>query len=245
MTAPSVSSNRRRIIPAVLLAIVVALGIAVWFLFLRDDSPDAFDISDATSGITTTSGDDAPADDGTIDGDWSVDPDAGSEAGGTSAGFRVNEELSSLGAITAVGRTEGVNGGLTIAGTTVSNVEITVDLASLQTDDGNRDNRMRSALATDEFPTATFVTTSPIELGAIPAEGETISVTAVGDLTIKGVTKSVEIALDAQLVNGTLVVVGSTPVVFADYGVETPRAAIVVSIEDEGTIEFQLFFTKS
>ena len=48
-----------------------------------------------------------------------------------------------------------------------------------------------------------------------------------------------------RLVDGTLVVVGSAPVVFDDYGVEKPTAAIVVSLEDEGTIEFQLFFAKA
>ena len=64
-------------------------------------------------------------------------------------------------------------------------------------------------------------------------------------MTIKGVTNTVDIALDARLVDGTLVVVGSAPVVFDDYGVEKPTAAIVVSLEDEGTIEFQLFFAKA
>ena len=179
------------------------------------------------------------------DGTWVVDPAAGAEAGGSAAGFRVAEELATVGATEAVGRTSQVTGSITIAGTTVDAAEFEVDMGSLQTDDARRDGRMRGALATDQFPTASFVLTEPIELGSIPAEGETITVTAVGDLTIKGVTRPVEVTLDAQVVDSTLVVVGNVPVVFADHGVEAPTAAIVVSVADRGTIELQLFLTRS
>ena len=66
---------------------------------------------------------------------------------------------------------------------------------------------------------------------------------AVGDLTIHGTTRPVEIPLEAQLVDGVVVVVGSLDIVFADYGVSVPDAPIVVSAEDHGVIELQLFFT--
>lgn len=249
MTTPQTTSTRSKA-PFIAVAVVVllALGVGGWYFFIRDDAPAAFDIDAAAEGAgddRSGTEDEPTGDDGTVEGMWVIDPAAGEDAGGTSAGFRVDEELASIGATTAVGRTTGVDGSLTIEGTRVTTVDIAVDLASLETDDSRRDGRMRSALATDEFPTATFTLTEPIELGELPAEGETISVTATGDMTIKGVTNRVEIALEARLVDGTLVVVGSSPVVFADYGVETPTAAIVVSLEDEGTIEFQLFFSKA
>ena len=69
--------------------------------------------------------------------------------------------------------------------------------------------------------------------------------TALGDLTINGVTNSVEIALEAQLVEGNILVTGSLPVVFADYGVQTPTAPVVVSVEDNGTVEMQVWFSAS
>ena len=59
-------------------------------------------------------------------------------------------------------------------------------------------------------------------------------------LTIKGVTKNVTIPIEAQLVNGTVVVIGSTDIVFSDYGVSVPRSQIVLSVEDHGIVEFQL-----
>lgn len=66
----------------------------------------------------------------------------------------------------------------------------------------------------------------------------------VGDLTIHGVANRLDVPLQAQLVGDVIVVVASAEVVFADYGVQTPSAAIVVSVEDHGTVELQLFFTR-
>jgi MinD superfamily P-loop ATPase len=63
-------------------------------------------------------------------------------------------------------------------------------------------------------------------------------------LTVHGVTNTVQIPLEAQLVNDVIVVVGSTDIVFADYDVEAPSAVIVLSVEDQGTVELQLFFTR-
>ena len=67
-----------------------------------------------------------------------------------------------------------------------------------------------------------------------------------GELTIHGVTQTVTIPLQAQRVDDTIVVVvGSLDTVFADYGVEVPTAPIVVSADDHGPLELQLFFTRS
>ncbi|MDE0603975.1 MAG: hypothetical protein OXI18_06170 [bacterium] len=84
----------------------------------------------------------------------------------------------------------------------------------------------------------------PIDLGDDPGSGGPINTTAVGELTIKDITRTVEIQLEAQLVDYTVVVVGSTEVVFADYDVTVPRVPIVLSAEDHGIVEIQLFFTR-
>ena len=48
-----------------------------------------------------------------------------------------------------------------------------------------RDGQLgRQGIQTDQFPTATFVLTEPIEIGRIPAEGASVDVTAVGDLAM-------------------------------------------------------------
>ena len=64
-------------------------------------------------------------------------------------------------------------------------------------------------------------------LGDAAAGGELGGVTAAGDLTVHGITLLVTIALEAQLIDDTVVVVGSLDIVFADYDVSVPSAPVV------------------
>ena len=184
-----------------------------------------------------------------VSGQWVVDTSLAEfnyeDSAGTFVGFRVEEELASIGSTTAVGRTPAVSGWITIDGGTVTSVTIEADMTGIITDDQRRDRAIHSALSTANFPSATFTLTEPIDLGGDPASGEPITTTAVGELTVKGITRTVEIALEAQLVDDTVVVVGSTEVVFADYDVAVPRVPIVLSAEDHGIVELQLFFARS
>ncbi len=231
----------------VLLAVVVAVvGGGLWW-FLRDDAPARVDLDTAARSVEgqDQNGTTTPAADG-IAGTWTVDADSGSfdfdSATGTFAGFRIEEELAGVGSTTAVGRTGAVSGTLTIDGTTVTEGEIEVDFTSITTNDRRRDDQVARALQTSQFPTGTFVLTEPIELGAAAADGETVTATAVGDLTIHGVTRAVEWPIEARLVSGTIVAVGSLDITFSDFDVQVPSAAIVLSVEDHGIVEFQLLF---
>ncbi len=182
-----------------------------------------------------------------VAGAWTVDTSIGDfdyeQATGSFAGFRVDEELT-IGEVTAVGRTGEVSGFIQLGAGGLEAAEITVDMSTIETDRPLRDGRTRQALATNQFPTATFVLTEPVALPAGAADGAAFSLAAAGDLTIKGVTNPAVFALDAQLVDNVIVVVGSTEVRFDDYGVQAPSAPIVVSVEDHGIIEFQLLFTR-
>jgi polyisoprenoid-binding protein YceI len=242
--------------------VVVAAGAGLWW-FLSGDEPAEVDLESAAAVVSTTTtladssselppAEDEPADEDPVgaglDGTWTVDTSIGSfsfeEATSSFVGFRVAEELASIGATEAVGRTPDVSGSLEIEGTTVVAVLIEADFTTIVSNDSRRDNRIQGALETSEFPTATFELSEAIDLGSIPDAGESVSVTARGDLTVHGVTNSIEIPLEAQLIDDVIVVVGSTEIVFADYGVEVPSAVIVVSAEDRGPIELQLFFTR-
>jgi polyisoprenoid-binding protein YceI len=184
---------------------------------------------------------------GGLDGTWNVDPSVGSFSDFTSSfvGYRVEEELANFGAATAVGRTPDVTGSLTFDGTTVTAGDFTADLSTLQSDRAQRDGQLhRQALETDTYPTATFKLTQPIDLGAVPADGQVVQATATGDLTIHGTTKSVQIPLEAKLSGDIVTVTGSIDVVFADYGISRPNSFMVLSIADHGTMEFQLQLTK-
>ena len=110
-----------------------------------------------------------------------------------------------------------MSGSLTLTGSVVSNVSVTVDMTALTSDDGHRNDHLRrQVIETDNYPTSAFKSTAPIDLGTVPAGGATVSVNAVGDVTLHGVTKSVTIPLQAKRQGGIIAVAGSLPIVFAD-----------------------------
>jgi polyisoprenoid-binding protein YceI len=240
--------RRRRLLLAAVVTILVlagAAGAGIWWFF-RGDAPDAVSLQAATEQVVDTAASTAAT---SIAGTWTVDTSVGEfsyeDSTGTFVGFRVDEELSGLGSTTAVGRTPDVTGTVTIEGTTVTAATIEADMTSITTNDSRRNDRVQRALDTATYPTATFVLTSPIELGEAAANGEAVSVEATGELTIHGVTTTVTIPLQAQLVDGTVVLVGSMPITFADYGVSVPDAPIVLSASDTGTLELQLFLQQA
>lgn len=182
-------------------------------------------------------------------GTWTVDTSVGEfsfeDSTGTFVGFRVEEELSSIGSTTAVGRTPTVTGEIMFDGTTLSAATIEADMTAISTNESRRDDNVQSAMETDQFPTATFVLTQPIDLSDAVNTGVATRIEATGDLTIHGVTTPVTLPLDAQLVDGTIVVVGSLDIALSTYGVEAPTAPIVVSVSDQAVVEFQLFFAQA
>ncbi len=210
---------------------------------------DATDVASAETDTGTASADqtvDAP---GGLAGVWTVEVAEGAgdllgEPTVSFAGFRVDEVLNSIGDFTAVGRTADVAGSIELSNTALVAATVEVTMSTLRTDNSFRDGRIYGALNTSEFPKAVFTLAEPVELPAGMAGGEAFSGSAEGDLTIKGVTNRVAFDLQAQLVGGVIVAVGSSDVVFSDYGVTAPTAPVVVSVEDHGIMEFQLLFTR-
>jgi polyisoprenoid-binding protein YceI len=94
------------------------------------------------------------------------------------------------------------------------------------------------------FPTATFQTTSPIDFGSIPGSGQQVTATAMGDLTLKGTTQPVTFEVTAQVTDDRIGVLGSIPVLFADYGIDNPSTG-AIKTEDNGLVEFVLVFERA
>jgi polyisoprenoid-binding protein YceI len=89
------------------------------------------------------------------------------------------------------------------------------------------------------------VLTAPVEVPAATLTGAASDVTLTGDLTVHGVTKSVQIPAQAQLVNGTIQVAGSLTFPLSDYAIVAPNiGGLIVSIAEDGTLEFLVNFTK-
>jgi polyisoprenoid-binding protein YceI len=270
MSSPRPESRTRRtwlrvLIVGAAVAILVAVAAGTWYLFLRAPAPAEVALgaepiatpspsvaptvdASATAEATSDAGGAANAIPAGLDGTWTVDGSIGSfdDFSGSFVGYRVKEELVGIGASTAVGRTPDVTGSLTLDGSTISEASFEADLTTLQSDSGMRDGQLgRQGLETDTYPTATFVLAEPIELGAVPTEGQTIQATAVGDLTLHGATQRVEIPVEARLADGVVTVVGSYPIAFGDYGMTAPESMRVLSIDENGTMEFQLQFTQA
>jgi polyisoprenoid-binding protein YceI len=238
----------KRAIAVVVAVVLLALGAGGLWWFLRDDAPAEVSLDAAVDSLEGGEGSADPTGGTGIEGTWTVDAESGEfdfeSATGTFVGFRVEEELSTVGSTTAVGRTGDVVGSITIEGTTLTEAEVEVDLTTITTDESRRDTKVQAALETDAFPTATFVLTEPVDLGSAAASGGPVSVTAQGELTVHGVAQPVEVPIEAQVVDGTVVVVASIDVALSDFGVTAPSAPIVVSVSDAATVEMQLLLTR-
>lgn len=251
------SRTRKIVIAVCALAVLGVLGAYGYILFIKDDAPAALDESDldAALGATTVPADSATTEpaatetttaaasdetgaaaDG-VDGVWNITDES-------TLGYRVSEVLGGVDTEGA-GRTNQVTGTLTIEGTSATAAEFTVDMASVTSDESRRDGQFRTRImSTDEFPTSTFVLTAPIDFGGVPAEGESITATATGDLTLRGVTNSVTFEVTAQLSGGKIGVLGSIPIAFSDYEIPDPSNGFA-TVKDNGLLEFVLVFEQA
>jgi polyisoprenoid-binding protein YceI len=217
----------------VVLIVVVVAGVV--FLELRNSADEKASLGAIAPGTTAGAGSTRDS----ADGNWKV------QAGDTVfVGFRIHETLRGLDK-DVTGRTGTVTGTMTVAGATVPKAEFTADLANLKTDDPLRDGALkRSGPETSRFPQATFKLTAPIALPSAPKAGSEISVTAKGDLTIHGTTKSVDVPLKAKWDGGSQITAATTDgvrIVFQDYGFSQPSTPFATP-DDFGFLELQLLF---
>jgi polyisoprenoid-binding protein YceI len=245
--------KRTKVLFGTLLGVVAVLAVAggaFWYFVLRDDAPPKVSLAGAVNSLTTptagasvaTAAASGASSSATgINGTWV--PDTTQQ---TFLGYRVNEQLARIGVNTAVGRTKVVTGQVVIDGNVLKSATITGDLTRLASDNNLRDGQLRNqAIETNRFPNATFVESVPITLPDSLASGDQFSTTLNGKLTLHGVTRDVSIAAQAQMKGGLLVVVGSIDILFSDYSISKPNGANVLSIEDHGVMELQLFLKKS
>jgi polyisoprenoid-binding protein YceI len=252
--------------PALIVAVVVLLvavggGAAAWTLFLSGDNvaplslPSRAPAASSGSAAATPAGASGtvaslpPASAATLDaasipGTWTIAADS-------IVGYRVREKLASLSADSdAVGRTNAITGSATIASSggtlSVTAAEFSVDMTSITSDRQMRDNRLRNdGIQTDSFPTSTFKLTTPVALPANVSTGDVVDVTLHGDLTLHGVTKTVDIPAKAQVNGSQIQVLGTLSFPFSDYAINAPNIGGFVAVEDHGTLEFQVNLTKA
>jgi polyisoprenoid-binding protein YceI len=250
------NTRRLAVIVVALVAVVAGGGIALYSTFLAGDNVAELGLdtpapsaaatapaatpSAAPDAATTVPGTSALA--GDVAGPWTV-------ASGV-AGYRVRETFLQQNAESdAVGRTEGVGGTLAISGETgtltLASASLTVDMTTLRSDKDRRDGQLRGrAIQTDTFPTSAFELAEPVALPAGFGNAD-VAIALPGRLTLHGVTRDVTIAAQARLeADGTVVVAGSLPILFADYGIEPPNVAGIIAVQDNGSMEFRVVLAK-
>jgi polyisoprenoid-binding protein YceI len=245
-------------------ALLAALGVGgflVWFYVIREEAPPALTTADldaalADSTVANTTVGTTPGDPAVVGSDstpLATDAASASADGPTGTwtlttdstlGYRIQEVLSGLDT-EAAGRTNDATGTLTIDSSTATAAEFTVNMASMTSDSNRRDGQFRTRIMTvEQYPTSTFVLTSPIDFGTVPAEGVTIRATATGDLTLRGVTNPVTFEVQARLENGRIGVLGNIPILFSDYDIPDPSNQIA-TVKDNGLLEFVLVFERA
>lgn len=211
----------------------VALGI-VYFVIFPSSAPTrlALAATKPPSGSATAAASASP-------GTWTV-------TSGSQAGYRVRETLAFVGAPSdAVGRTSSVHGTVSIVGSgstvSVSAASLTVDVNTLTSDRAMRDQRIHSVgLQSDRYPTATFVLSNPIVLPANASNGQAFTASAVGQLTIHGVTQTVTIPIQARLSGSQIQLAGFITFPFTEFGMTPPSIGGFVSVQDNATMEFAI-----
>ena len=165
---------------------------------------------------------------------------------GTIARYKVEEELANTGFFVATGETMDVAGSIWFdADGAVIREEslITVQAATLMTDSGRRDGYVRNrTLETDTYPEVVFVPTSIDGLPEFIADASGHAhVHITGDLTVKDQTR--EVTWDGEIdFAGDGTASGSVAVefTFEDFGMNKPRVAVVLSVDD--TIRLEMDF---
>ena len=227
-------SKTLKMVLGVGLVVVLLGGAGVWYFFLRSENKETS--VDAISSANTPSNSGRTS----ADGKWKLkqDPDA-------FVGYHIQEIFTpSVVKVTAEGFTPAVEGTMTVAGTSISDVQVKADMTKLKSDKAMRDSAIQKrGIETATFTEATFKLTQPITLAAAPQKDQEIDATAKGDLTLHGVTKPVEVSIQAGWTGAQVKATGSAPIVLADFGM-TQLTLGPATIEDRGEVEFDLRFAK-
>jgi polyisoprenoid-binding protein YceI len=233
------TNKRRRLVVAVVGVAVVAvlaavLGPYVYIHFIEGPAPAKLELPKSSSTTSTSRGTAATS---SLEGTWNVGT-------GSQAGYRVQEVLLGQNA-TAVGRTSKIWGSLTISGSTVTKASFTVDMASVVSDQSQRNARFDgSIMNVSQYPTATLTLSAPIDLGTIPADGTVEHYNATGALDMHGMTKSVTFPVTAERTGSGIDVLADIPITFSEWNIANPSVGGFVTTASTGTLEVLLQLTQ-
>jgi polyisoprenoid-binding protein YceI len=230
---------RRRwklLIGGVLAIVVLAVaGPFVYIHFIEGPAPAKLALPKAHRTTAGTAGTDVSTTE--VSGTYHVG--AGSEAG-----YRVSEVLVGQHA-TAVGRTKKIWGSVTIAGDAVTTGTFSVDMASVVSDQSERNTQFDGRIMdVARYPTATLQLSAPIALGTIGSVSEKRTYPASGTLSLHGVRRTLSFSVTTERTADGIYVLTDIPIVFAQWGIANPSVGGFVTTADSGTLEVLVYLTK-
>jgi polyisoprenoid-binding protein YceI len=222
---------------AVLIVLAAVLGPYIYIHFIEGPAPAKLELPTSSTSTTSSTSKGSVSTSSSLDGSWNV-------GAGSMAGYRVQEVLVGQNA-TAVGRTSKIWGSLAIAGSMVTKGTFTVDMASVVSDQGERNARFDGPIMdVSQYPTATLTLATPIDLGTIPAEGAVAHYNAVSNLDLHGVTKSMSFPVTAERVGSAIDVLADIPITFSQWNIANPSIGGFVTTASNGTLEVLLHLTQ-
>ena len=222
---------------AVVAVVVLAGG---WWFFVRSDAKLATGPPEIPQELVNAA--DTPDADGDVSGllTFRVIADR------SEAAYFVSEQLASLRIpSTASGVTGDVEGefhltldGTALAAGTMS--QFSIGLSSLRSDESRRDSRVRGALETGTFPTATFTFTSFSGYDPSIPEGDQQDVLLAGTLDLHGVQREVTWNVEALREANVITALATVTIAFADYGITPPSIGGFTLVGNEATLQVRL-----
>ncbi len=161
----------------------------------------------------------------------------------SAARYRVQEELAEVGQTEAVGETQAIIGQLAFDadGLPLACSRFDVDLRTLKSDQAKRDNYLyNNTLEAEKYPLATFVLRGVEGLDAPIADGEEKTLTLIGDLTLRDVTKLVAWEATVKREGDTLTGAAVTEFEMPEFSIEPPSVPVVLSLDETIRLEFDV-----
>ena len=195
--------------------VAVIVGFGAYFALSGDDAPPPPTLGEGGAAVTR------PA------RGWVI-------GSGSFAGYRVDEEYLGVGVKTGVGRTTALSGALELVGGRIVSAQFEADLTQLRSDQARRDEALKTrGIETAKYPTARFSLLAPAPFG----RGQR----ARGLLGLHDHSAPIDVSFDARMIDRErLELVGRAPIDFADFAIEPPSVAGLVSVRSRGTLEFRL-----
>lgn len=159
----------------------------------------------------------------------------------STAEFQINEELRGEPKL-VIGTTSQIAGEALIKQsegvTTITIGEVKVNARTLKTDSEQRNGALARAILKSEDPENEFITFKPTTTISEPMRytGSNFEFSITGDLTIRGVTKSVTFTGTGKVVDSVFSGTAQSVVTYADFGISIPNVPFVANVDKTTTL---------